>query len=558
MKGSNCNNFLNKKDFDLIISFVILFVLLSIIFLFLVYYNYEALSKNDTVYEIKEVEVIGKGKINLPKSIAVDEPYDFIIPISKYKKLGKNSIATFFSYANVLVYADNKLIYEIKKPENSLFKSNAYQSCVFELPEEMKSDYIKVHVDPLLKTIGKSKISQIVIGNKSDILIEKIKSEILTDIMIVILIVNFIIILFINMKNKDFFDKEHYSILSLSVYGLITSIYFMTQSWTPTYFLADFKEFIYALEYISFMASFVPALYYIKYKVNTAFYVFFDLMIALFVSNLILQAIFSSFHIFEYREMLFVVHFLMFLAMVLIFIAVICTDQKQFPSKKTLVLPIIAILITTVLSLIYYIVLGLHVLKTAGILIPICLIVIEIKEFYHKFLEDKKEKIKNEVYKKLAVTDALTGMSNRQAHEEFVEMINREKRSGWILSIDINNLKYVNDSLGHIMGDKLITNLSSILLDLEEKDKKVHAFRIGGDEFFIFVEESFDFNINTLVDSLKIKYNAKRDFGIDFIPSFSAGYRYYNPIKTERVMEIYNEADQLMYKEKARYKKEYA
>ena len=88
---------------------------------------------------------------------------------------------------------------------------------------------------------------------------------------------------------------------------------------------------------------------------------------------------------------------------------------------------------------------------------------------------------------RLAMTDALTGISNRR---HFTEMANREvgraRRYGHplsVLSFDIDNFKGINDSLGHATGDDMLRRVAETV-DAELRGSDVFA-RIGGDEFVV-------------------------------------------------------------------------
>ncbi len=78
--------------------------------------------------------------------------------------------------------------------------------------------------------------------------------------------------------------------------------------------------------------------------------------------------------------------------------------------------------------------------------------------------------------------DALTKLFNRSF---YIDELNRLQRSGTepisIIIIDLNNLKEVNDSLGHAAGDDLLRRAGEVLGKLVEAPG--HAARIGGDEF---------------------------------------------------------------------------
>lgn len=110
-------------------------------------------------------------------------------------------------------------------------------------------------------------------------------------------------------------------------------------------------------------------------------------------------------------------------------------------------------------------------------------------------LEEMNSKL--QVYNKqlqgLATTDSLTGLENRLSFDELLKNIGREENSSndWVMvMIDVNGLKYTNDTFGHLAGDALIIAAgNAIKKAFGEKGK---CFRIGGDEFVVLVKADHD------------------------------------------------------------------
>ncbi|MCR4746213.1 MAG: GGDEF domain-containing protein [Lachnospiraceae bacterium] len=106
-----------------------------------------------------------------------------------------------------------------------------------------------------------------------------------------------------------------------------------------------------------------------------------------------------------------------------------------------------------------------------------------------------KKAMMAEVYRKQARTDAMTGLYNRGAFmEREIELTGKllaECRGGncnfrfVVMSLDLNNLKKVNDSIGHAMGDKYIKNGAKIISTAVGDDGEI--YRIGGDEFMVLI-----------------------------------------------------------------------
>lgn len=84
-----------------------------------------------------------------------------------------------------------------------------------------------------------------------------------------------------------------------------------------------------------------------------------------------------------------------------------------------------------------------------------------------------------------ALFDALTGLKNRRYYNDVVEKLQDCKdRNLTIVSIDLNNLKHINDEYGHSMGDRAIISAASVLKEVFEKTTD-NIFRTGGDEYMI-------------------------------------------------------------------------
>jgi diguanylate cyclase (GGDEF)-like protein/PAS domain S-box-containing protein len=92
----------------------------------------------------------------------------------------------------------------------------------------------------------------------------------------------------------------------------------------------------------------------------------------------------------------------------------------------------------------------------------------------------------------LADHDALTGLFNRRRFEEELDRVlaaaERYERHGAVLVLDLDGFKYVNDTLGHPVGDELMARLGATLrAELRETDV---IARLGGDEFGIILPEA--------------------------------------------------------------------
>ncbi|KMS67338.1 diguanylate cyclase (GGDEF) domain-containing protein [Streptomyces viridochromogenes] len=89
--------------------------------------------------------------------------------------------------------------------------------------------------------------------------------------------------------------------------------------------------------------------------------------------------------------------------------------------------------------------------------------------------------------RRLAFTDALTGLANRRAVDvRLEEAVERHRGQGVVVSLvvcDLNGLKRVNDTQGHAVGDRLLERFGSVLSLCGAMLPGALAARLGGDEF---------------------------------------------------------------------------
>lgn len=127
-------------------------------------------------------------------------------------------------------------------------------------------------------------------------------------------------------------------------------------------------------------------------------------------------------------------------------------------------------------------------------------------------------------FKKRTFVDKMTGCKNRLSYDYLLQSLQKSKKSFGVLFLDIDGLKITNDTLGHLAGDKLIIDVAMIikqsLNDLKIPD---NFFRIGGDEFVVYVKEASEKLLTDIQN--KIEENVKEfNRNNDSSYSVSSGY----------------------------------
>jgi diguanylate cyclase (GGDEF)-like protein len=113
-----------------------------------------------------------------------------------------------------------------------------------------------------------------------------------------------------------------------------------------------------------------------------------------------------------------------------------------------------------------------------------------------------------ERYRLLSVTDSLTGLFNsRHMHERLqaeIERAQRYQRSLSLLVLDADNFKGINDTYGHLLGDKVLQVLAKVInLCLRRTDS---AYRYGGEEFVVLMPEAGENSAAAVAERLRQQF----------------------------------------------------
>jgi len=178
----------------------------------------------------------------------------------------------------------------------------------------------------------------------------------------------------------------------------------------------------------------------------------------------------------------------------------------------------------------------------------------EITKKYDEFIESQEDQIEKTFQK--AIKDPLTNLYNRLYFFEYVQKFFKKSRrkdiKAVLIFLDLDNFKNVNDTLGHKMGDKILSDIAQILKEIfRDYDMVV---RYGGDEFIIFteIEKNKKESLNLLLENFKerlekkfSRYLISVSYGISIFPEDAKDIK--------RLIEI---ADERMYQQKKLKKKD--
>ena len=147
------------------------------------------------------------------------------------------------------------------------------------------------------------------------------------------------------------------------------------------------------------------------------------------------------------------------------------------------------------------------------------------------------------LYIHMAKIDPLTSLLNR--HSYYEDIRTRAKAITGVVSVDMNELKYFNDSIGHEAGDKALVTIAGILRD--HSGRHGRPYRVGGDEFMIFYFNADEREIDDAISVMRAK--------LEETP-YRCAFGYAMKGQLDQLHDVICISDERMYENKAEMKRQ--
>lgn len=146
----------------------------------------------------------------------------------------------------------------------------------------------------------------------------------------------------------------------------------------------------------------------------------------------------------------------------------------------------------------------------------------------------------------LSYHDQLTGLYNRRFFEEELNRLDQPRNYPLCLVMaDVNGLKLINDSFGHLVGDELLIKMSEVIQRSCRAGEIIS--RIGGDEFVILLPNTDKSQAEQLVKRIVAAGEKESIHGMELSVSFGWEIKSH---PDEDIHEVFNKAEDSMYKQK--------
>ena len=167
---------------------------------------------------------------------------------------------------------------------------------------------------------------------------------------------------------------------------------------------------------------------------------------------------------------------------------------------------------------------------------------------------DRKEREK--ALRSLTIVDELTKLYNRRGFltlaERHLKLAARKKKGVYLLFADLDGLKHVNDTFGHLEGDRAIIDAAEVLRTCFRSADIIA--RLGGDEFTVFPLEADEGTGQILIQRLEAHLQAHNETyaARGYRLSMSVGIAWFEPDSSWTIEQLLERADRALYRDKRR------
>lgn len=456
-------------------------------------------------------------------------------------------------YQGIKVYVNGVIKKEFSgtnKGKTKILKSTGTTWVIFDFRKNYRGKNITIEYEAFYDK-NRGEVNEILFGTKEDCQVYMLSREIIEIVICTIMIGIglYILVLWFTMRKK--YNIERFMEVGACIIGISLWAFLETES---MHMLIKRPEISNILTYNCLMISaFAVSLYYYKEVIDEKMSLkkqFVQISVVFQMIVFIVINILKVFGIKDYSEISVVIHIGLIVAVGGGVVIELFRDQNY--KKKSFILACIGLIILLIIELFpRYVVIdnfmGINNIARVGLIVylSICAIKITWEIFDTMSLANSEKK-----WYDFAYTDILTKVGNRRKFRDKLDELQKVKLGTAVYSIDLNNLKVINDTYGHSAGDEYITTCVDVLKDIFNGNGDF--FRTGGDEFVIIVEEFKSGSAETMLNKLD---DVNRNLWVKKQKvSFSYGMAVYDLSKDNSIEDTIKRADMQMYDNKTKIK----
>lgn len=449
----------------------------------------------------------------------------------------KDYLAFYIVHHYAEVYIDGELVYSLTAGENNRIGASPSSNWVFVPLDRMDNGKdVQITITPVYKSVIDRKI-EFMLGSRSDIVLKRLKTDapqIILSVLCIFIGIALMIILPIAILRKK---SNSWGLFYLGNLLFLIGVWRITDTRLSSIF---FSKNPMSLGYITIAAlfiSFAPLLLFVKDRFSGRKKTLLLITALVVCINAMIALICQLFQIAEFRETLIFCHIMLLICLtVILTVSLVHIDKKTEKADWGTMVLLLSIGVLADLLLFY------REKTSSGTVFTIAALLIYtairfISEIFN---------INRKIY-----IDAHTGLMNRNRWNDLMENPAPISEATGVMMLDLNRLKYINDTMGHMMGDKMIIDFADILRNTLPNDCMI--FRWGGDEFTILVSNADRDKMKDFVSQISAATETHNLSGEKPEIHFAVGYALSVDYPTFSCEELLRKADEKMYHNKSEW-----
>lgn len=443
------------------------------------------------------------------------------------------------SHHYVDVFIDGELVYSIHTDEDNMFGDSisSVWTNVHLYPKDEGKE-IRVILTPVYDSVINNSV-EFAYGTLYEMLLQELKAELIDMSLAVLAIIVGVIILGYHVY--AYFSKNFKNInaLYLGIVSMILGVWRLMDLRFTSMLFDNFLAMGYVANGLLFLIC-PPIIFHFKTDLKEKETKVLDFVLFISISVAVYAFGCQVLGIADLRANLYLAHIVMILTIVAVVLNII--QYKDYFIRKDFIHPTLIMVISLTAGSLLDLLLFYTTKDTVGMVFTLAAFLLHaLYQFYNTIREMN--------YK--ANVDPLTGLMNKRRWESLLKSTKIDKPIG-IVVIDINNLKYINDTFGHDAGDVIIYRLAHIMKSI--LPLHCHVCRWGGDEFVIMMEDCTQETIDKYVHNIQAGVDTYNRLKKPQSISFATGSAITTEFEKITLSELFKIADERMLENKKEWK----
>lgn len=476
------------------------------------------------------------------------EETDFIQP----------ELRVYSRYSAIKVYLEQEMIYSDEQEEYKKGEvlGNGYHWIT--LPADYSGKTISI-----VLSIGEvnsfTSVDPIMIMNAKGTYFELVCDHFLTGVIAICIIAIGVISIFFCVAT-GFHDLRFQMLLWLGLFSIFIGIWQVSSTRIIEIFCQNLQLICY-LEYIGMYGAAASMLFYVAaFFPDKAQKKLFLILAFGFLGLSFLFIVLNESGVRHFPKTVLIFHAYALLSSMVVIFTLLRETKKKKRAEQVFLVGIVSLACCVVIELIRYrynkMCIPAHMITQSIIPLGLLIFILFIfSSYFYRMMERVAEEMERKTLYEMAYQDSLTGIKNRAWCEKIMQEFEKKSKPITIINMDLNYFKQVNDTLGHAVGDELLSRFADILASIFRGSDCVG--RMGGDEFIVildYIEDGVvEEHMRRLFQKVDVE-NSKQEY--EYQISVSYGYASDATVMTTTPWKIYEEADRRMYQYKKETKKQ--